>query len=150
MSVQWLDKQGELHCKVLLSQKYDEPSENVSTNISSVINSNSGVLERNCSRPENNVTLPSTDSYPSISKEGPTCRCSWNSLPHILLICGSILVAVILFFLYIKENEIKHFPEIVTSIFHFWWAAVHAWTLACQVCQVCVWRNLRNISIINL
>ena len=71
-----IGQQGELHCKVLLSQKCDEPSENVSTNISSVINSNSGVLERNCSRPENNVTLPPTDSYPSTSKEGTTCRCS--------------------------------------------------------------------------
>lgn len=100
-----IGQQGELHCKVLSSQKCDEPSENVSTNISSVINSNVGVLDRNCSRPENNVTLPSTDSYPSTSRETPTCRCSWNSLPHILLICGSILVAVILFFLYIRERN---------------------------------------------
>ena len=100
-----IGQQGELHCKVLLSQKCDEPSENVSTNISSVINSNSSVLERNCSRPESNVTLPSTDSNPSTSKEEPTSRCSWNSLPHILLICGSILVTVILVFLYIRERN---------------------------------------------
>ena len=100
---------GELHCKVLSSQKCDEPSQNVSTNISSVINSNSGVLERNCSRPENNVTLPSTDSNPSASREGP--RCSWNSRPHILLICGLILVVVILLFLYIRERNRRLIPR---------------------------------------
>ena len=100
-----IGQQGELHCKTLSSQNCDEPLENESTNVSSIIDSNNGVLERNCSMPENNVMLPSTDSYRTTSKEGATCGCHWNSLPHILLICGSILVAVILFFLFIRERN---------------------------------------------
>ena len=105
-----IGQQGELHCKVQSSQKCDELSKNVTTNIngSFVVNDTSSVLENcNCTWPENNVS----STY--INENYRPSDCSWNSslrIQDIILICALITVAIasaIFLYFYIRERRMR-------------------------------------------